>query len=250
MTMIDNYVIFLTDDRRAIFLSVNLAQSRFRKLNRSLSSNRNAPFYLRKNMPKKGQLTKGKWIKCLYCRKDFWAQRNRIRKYNVKLCSLVCRKEWRFGLGEKREQIIALYRGGKSIIGISNIIKRGNSREGIRKLLTDSNIEIRHRDYYSQGERNSNWKRGFNITKDGYKRLNSAKNLMEHRMVMENFLKRKIYRNEHVHHLNGNKLDNRIENLVLLTANIHGGISAKQYHDWKKMYQDRIAELESLINNK
>ena len=67
---------------------------------------------------------------------------------------------------------------------------------------------------------------------------------------MEQFLDRDLSFNDIIHHKNGNKLDNRIEILVLLTANIHGGISAKQYHDWKKMYQDRIAELESLINNK
>jgi hypothetical protein len=43
----------------------------------------------------------------------------------------------------------------------------------------------------------------------------------EHRIAMEQHLKRRLDRKEHVHHRNGNTLDNRIENLQLMSHSEH-----------------------------
>lgn len=76
------------------------------------------------------------------------------------------------------------------------------------------------------GKENPLFKEGKSIDANGYVVLSSKIwgidiNRREHRVVMEKHLGRKLLRSEVVHHINGIKHDNRVENLSVETRASH-----------------------------
>lgn len=59
------------------------------------------------------------------------------------------------------------------------------------------------------------------LYKKGHLTANSDGYIAEHRWNYEQFLGRLLLSEEHIHHVNGNKQDNRIENLEILSPTEH-----------------------------
>ena len=123
-----------------------------------------------------------------------------------------------------RYEIICKYCGKKFIVPS---YRRNTAKYCSRNCTLKDNPFDQSKIKHPSGKNHPNWKNGF-TEKRGYRVICvNGKSIREHRYVMEKYLNRKLKRTEHVHHINGNKSDNHIENLQVLNIREHTSITFK-----------------------
>lgn len=157
---------------------------------------------------------------CNVCKKEF--KRKRLRsKFCSRACALKGRREPRKRPVLKIE--VACGFCGQKVFRFPCFLRRSKT------LFCDVSCK---QSFMKSGEASYGFKKSSGSPLNPYKRcMKGGKFIYEHRWIMEQSIGRPLLRNEHVHHINGNPRDNRIENLEILSRSQH----AKTHHGKKNV---------------
>lgn len=138
-------------------------------------------------------------VNCKLCNKETYKRPSSIKKSNNVFCSLNCLSKYSSIQGSE----------------IKNCQLCSNKFKVIKaNIKRRSNLFCSKGCYYEWLKKNKKT----TIGKDGYEYYGKKR---KHRIIMEEFIGRKLNKDEVIHHINGNKSDNRIDNLQLMTQSEH-----------------------------
>lgn len=143
------------------------------------------------------------WHTCIICGNQFYKKiyLSNIRRGRGKCCSKECKNKHNGNIkktGEMRKCVTC----GNDFYGKASEIKRSAVKYCSRKCWNPT-------------------PKGKAVSLDGYYTINGKK---VHRIIMEEHIGRKLLPTEIVHHINNDKLDNRIENLQIVSRSEHNKI--------------------------
>lgn len=129
-------------------------------------------------------------------------------------------------MDQRDREIVALAKSGQTYAAIGQ--QFGITRQRVQQIARDAGLPPRPRGA-PRGPLNSQWKGGRFINAHGYVFIRNASHprasgwgyVAEHIVVAERKLGRRITEDEHVHHINGDRSDNRAENLEVLDPAQH-----------------------------
>jgi len=160
-------------------------------------------------------------VKCEQCGEEFTMLKStfkaREKKNKVRFCSKKCSSKFRSKKTEKECKHC-----GKKFITLRNEFCS-------KKCVIDFKNE------------NGIFKKNGFWFENGYKVLytENGNGIKEHIKIMEDYIGRKLKKNECVHHKNLDRLDNRIENLQLMTIGEHSSLHRKlELKNGKKLFGD------------
>ena len=118
--------------------------------------------------------------------------------------------------GEQQERVAALYLQGRSLKSLGR--EFGVTVDPIRFSLRRLGVPLRTKFVAHKGP--GRWRKP-----NGYMEVfRNGRNIAEHRAVIEEKIGRRLTHAEHVHHINGVRDDNRIENLEIMDRKSHAAL--------------------------